>query len=327
MNNKDLHAARKGKNNEFYTQMADITKEMNNYTDHFKGKIVYCNCDDPKESKFFDYFTKRFHGLGLNKVITTCYKNSNWKHFSKHNSDQAVWLEYKGDLIEGKRKPDLDKTSVKPLIEDGDFRSDECVALLKEADIVVTNPPFTLFRDYIELLMNNNKKFIVLGNMNAITVKSIFPYFKQNKIWYGPSINSGDREFGVPDDYPLTAAGCRTDENGKKFVKVKGVRWFTNLDFKQRYEDIPLTQTYSPSKHPNYDECDAINVDAVDDIPRDYKGVMGVPISFMDKWNPDQFEILGLDDHTLEFPKWRGRGPNLNGEPRYRRIMIRNKRI
>lgn len=199
--------------------------------------------------------------------------------------------------------PDWDKVDVKPLHGDGDFRSAECIELLKQADIVVTNPPFSLFREYVAQLIAYNKKFLIIGNQNAITYKEIFPLIKGNKLWLGCSIHSGDREFGVPDDYPLMAANSRIDENGKKYIRVKGVRWFTNLDYKERHEELILYKRYNPEEYPKYDNYDAINVDKTADIPCDYDGVMGVPITFLDKYNPEQFEIVefrkGIDGKDL----------------------------
>ena len=180
------------------------------------------------------------------------------------------------------------------LMGDGDFRSDECLVLLDEADIVVTNPPFSLFREYVATLMGHDKKFIIIGNVNAITYKEFFPLLKDNKVWIGASIHSGDRKFYVPDDYPLNAAGCGIDEDGRRFIRVKGIRWYTNLDIKQRHEEMILVQRYTPEKYAHFDNYDAINIDATADIPCDYEGVMGVPITFMDKYSPDQFEIIGL---------------------------------
>ena len=291
--NRNLSQARTAKKDEFYTQLVDIERELAHYSNHFQGKVVLCNCDDPRVSNFFHYFSHRFEALGLKKLIATCYKNQQPDIFSRHDSEKAVYLEYNGDL-DGSRTPDADEIGVKSLQGDGDFRGEECIELLKQADVVVTNPPFSLFREYVAQLIEYDKKFLIIGNINAVTYKEIFKYIKEDKIWLGPSIQSGDREFGVPDHYPLQAAGYRIDDNGKKFIRVKGVRWFTNLDHSKRHEDLVLYKQYSLDEYPKYDNYDAINVSKTKDIPADYAGVMGVPITFLDKYNPDQFEIVGV---------------------------------
>lgn len=293
--NRNLNQAARAKKDEFYTQLSDIEKELKYYRKHFKGKVVYCNCDDPRISNFFHYFSYNFEKLGLRKLITTCYKNKELNLFSRNDSDEAIALQYEGDKS-GTGVPDLEEIGVSPLKGDGDFRSDECIELLKKSDIVVTNPPFSLFREYVAQLMAYKKKFLIIGNQNAVTYKEIFPLIKNNKIWYGASIHSGDREFGVPDNYPLNAATHRTDEQGRNFIRVKGVRWFTNLDFKERHEDLILYKKYTPEEYPSYDNYEAIEVSKTKDIPMDYEGAMGVPITFLDKHSPDQFEILGITD-------------------------------
>jgi hypothetical protein len=269
--NTNLHKAKTGKNDEFYTQLTDIEKELKHYKEHFKDKIVYCNCDDPRVSNFFHYFSYKFESLGLKKLIATCYKSQNMDLFSDNKTEQAIYLEYNGDK-NGDSIPNPDEIDIKYLNGDGDFRSDECIELLKQADIVVTNPPFSLFRDYVAQLVEYDKKFIIIGSLNALTYKDIFKLIKDNKIWLGRSISSGDREFRVPDYYPLSAAGSRVDEDGNKYIRVKGVRWFTNLDFKERYEDLILYRTYNETDYPKYDNYDAINVDKTKDIPVDYAG-------------------------------------------------------
>lgn len=328
--NKRLRSASTAKKDEFYTQLSDIEKELKHYKNHFKGKVIYCNCDDPRTSNFFHYFSYNFEKLGLKKLITTCYKNQNMDLFSQNDSEQAIYLEYDGDK-NGNNIPESKEIGIKPLKGDGDFRSKECIELLKQADIVVTNPPFSLFREYVAQLTEYDKKFLIIGNMNAITYKEIFKLIKENKLWLGASIHSGDREFGVPDDYPLNAASCRIDNEGKKFIRVKGVRWFTNLDYKERHEDLILYKQYSPEEYPAFDHYDAINVDKTKDIPMDYKGLIGVPITFMDKYNPDQFEILdGLNRYSiLEGPTEKTQGKYLaqvNGSPIYVRIVIKNRK-
>lgn len=291
--NQSLQQARSSKKDEFYTQLSVIEKELKHYKKHFKGKVVYCNCDDPRVSNFFHYFSYNFEKLGLKKLITTCYKNKNMDLFSRNDSEKTVYLEYEGDK-NNNNVPDLEEIESKSLNGDGDFRSKECIELLRQADIVVTNPPFSLFREYVAQLVEHDKKFLIIGNVNAITYKEIFQLIKEDKLWLGPSIHSGDREFGVPDDYPLNAAGFRIDEQGKKYIRVKGVRWFTNLDFKERHDNLILYKSYNPEDYPKYDNFDAIEVSKTKDIPADYDGIMGVPITFLDKYNPDQFDIVGI---------------------------------
>lgn len=291
--NKNLHQAKNAKKDEFYTQLADIENELKHYKDHFRGKTVFCNCDDPRVSNFFHYFSHRFESLGLKKLITTCYKNQNMDLFSTHENEKAVMLEYNGDK-NGDKTPNAEEIGIIELQGDGDFRSAESIELLKQADIVVTNPPFSLFREYLDQLMEYDKKFIILGNMNAITYRDVFKYIKDDRLWLGPSITSGDREFQVPEDYEMKASGQRIDESGKKFIRVKGVRWFTNLDHSKRHEELDLFKEYTPEEYPKYYNFNAINIDKTKEIPCDYAGAMGVPITFLDKYNPDQFEILGL---------------------------------
>ena len=291
--NQNLHIAMQQSRDEFYTQRSDIENELRHYSDHFRGKIVYCNCDDPRVSSFFHYFSYNFERLGLKKLIAACYKNQDRDLFSRHDSERAIWLEYNGNT-KGDRVPDIDDIGIREFEGDGDFRSAECIELLRQSDIVVTNPPFSQFRDYVAQLMEYNKKFLIIGNVNAVSYKEIFPLIMNNRVWLGPSITSGYREFGVPDHYPLTAATHRIDENGNKFVRVKGVRWFTNLDHKKRHEELILYKAYSPEEYPAYDNYAAINVDKTAEIPMDWFGTMGVPITFLDKHNPEQFEIVGI---------------------------------
>ncbi len=318
--NVDLTIAKKRKKDEFYTQLTDIENEMRHYKAHFKGKTVLCNCDDPRSSNFFKYFSERFEALKLKKLIATCYKSQDVDLFSQGTSERAVYQIYEGDK-NGNLVVDDDEVGVRELRGDGDFRSPECIELLKEADIVVTNPPFSLFREYLQTLVKHGKKFIIIGNVNAITYKEVFPLIRVNEIWLGASIHSGDREFGVPEDYPLQAASSRVDDKGRKYIRVKGVRWFTNLDYPLRHETLPLYKTYSPEEFPKYDNYDAIEVGKTSDIPMDYEGVMGVPITFMDKYSPDQFEIVG-NEEMLEIPRGRG---YVNGKRMYGRIFIRNR--
>ena len=332
MVNKNLGTAKKAKKDEFYTRLEDINNELRHYKEHFRGKTVLCNCDDPRVSNFFTYFAYNFESLGLKKLITTCYKNQNADLFSQNECERAVYLEYEGDK-NGNHIPDAEEIGVKPLEGDGDFRSKECIKLLDEADIVVTNPPFSLFREYVAQLIEHGKQFLIIGNVNAITYKEIFPLIRDNRLWMGASIHSGDRKFWVPDNYELNAAGCGIDETGRKYIRVKGVRWFTNLDYKERHEDLILYKLYSPEVYPTYDNYEAINVDKTSDIPCDYDGVMGVPITFLDKYNPEQFDILGMcasagyNANIVGIPFRGGRDarPLVNGKNTYARIFIQKK--
>lgn len=321
MANKNLNQAKNAKKDEFYTQLVDIENELKHYKEHFKDKVVLCNCDDPRVSNFFHYFSYNFERLGLKKLITTCYKNQERDLFSQNDSERAIWLEYNGDK-NNNRVPDPDEIGINYFQGDGDFRSKECIELLKQADIVVTNPPFSLFREYVAQLIEYDKKFLIIGNVNATSYKEVFHLIKKEKLWLGASIHSGDREFGVPQDYPLNAAGFRVDEKGNKFIRVKGVRWFTNLDYKERHENLILFKKYTPEEYPKYDNYDAINVDKTADIPADYNGAMGVPITFLDKYNPEQFEIIG-NEYDLNIEKGRG---YINGKRMYSRIFIRRRK-
>lgn len=292
MANANLHKAKDAKNDEFYTQLTDVAKELMHYKEHFKDKIVFCNCDDPTWSAFWKYFHLNFEELGLKKLISTHYDRE----------ETTYKMEY-----EGGDDNNIEAGVITPLEGNGDFRNQECIDLLDEADIVVTNPPFSLFREFVSILMEHNKNFIIIGNMNALTYKEIFPLFKNNQLWYGASIHSGDRKFGVPEWYPLNASGCGIDEDGQRYIKVKGVRWFTNLDYPARHEKLTLWKKYTSEEYPTYDNYDAINVNKYRDIPIDYNGVMGVPITFMDFYCPEQFEIVafrkGEDGKDLVFTK------------------------
>ncbi len=328
--NSDLHKAKNAKKDEFYTQLVDIEKELTHYKEHFKDKVVYCNCDDPRTSNFFHYFSYNFEKLGLKKLITTCYKNQNMDLFSRHDVEQAIYLEYRGDK-NGNKVPDPEEIGMVHLKGDGDFRSQESINLLKQADIVVTNPPFSLFREYVAQLIEYDKKFVIIGNLNAVTYKEMFKLIKENKMWFGHSIHSGDREFGIPKDYPIKATSSRVDKEGKKFIRVKGVRWFTNLYYKERHEDLILYKTFNAKDYPKYDNYDAINVDKTKDIPVDYKGFMGVPITFLDKYNPDQFEMFGImntgeENRGIRYKNTLHGRPIINGVEKYLRILIKNKK-
>jgi len=375
MANRDLTNAKRAKKDEFYTQFTDIEKEVEAYLEYdpdtFRGKVVYCNCDDPFESNFFRYFALNFNRLGLKQLITTSYKpspvaNTQLELFGSNDTSAQLKGRQKvtanrfvinevGDM-DGDGEFTLkdialqlkanENNELAPLEGDGDFRSDECIALLEQADIVVTNPPFSLFREYVRQLVDYDKQFLIIGNMNAITYKEIFPLIKDNKLWLGPSITSGDREFQVPDDYPITAAGWRIGEDGKKYLRIKGVRWFTNLDHGRRHEPLPLMSMAdnrkfnkkvqkNPNSYKKYDNYDAIEVPYTNAIPSDYEGVMGVPISFLDKYCPEQFEILGSDYNVKEgllpelvSPKWKGKLDRgyINNKRLYTRLFIRKKK-
>lgn len=290
--NKSLHAAKASKKDEFYTQLSDIEKELKHYKEYFKGKVVLCNCDDPRVSNFFHYFSYNFEGLGLKKLIATCYKNQNPGLFSEHDSEKAIYLEYTGDK-DGNRVPDPEEIGIKHLNGDGDFRSVECIELLKQADIVVTNPPFSLFREYVEQLIKYEKKFLIIGTTNGISYKEIFNLIKDNKIWLGNGFEHGNAYFKTPygENY---ASGVYNPETG--LVKFRNVAWFTNLEHQKRHETLILFRNYNPEEHPQYDNYDAIEVSKIKNIPMDYDDAMGVPVTFLEKYNPDQFEILGITD-------------------------------
>ncbi|WP_171962006.1 type II toxin-antitoxin system RelB/DinJ family antitoxin [Bordetella trematum] len=350
--NATLNRAFIVKKDEFYTQYEDVAREMLKHRAHLKGKTVLCNCDDPFESAFFRFFVLHFDKLELAGLTSTCYMGSpiagrEYPLEGAASAYKAVVTEIPNEAV---LRPDgsldlealfaMPGNSLMYLDGDGDFRSDECEALLKEADIVATNPPFSLFREYISLLELHEKNFIILGNMNASTYKEVFPLFRDNKIWYGESIRSGDRKFYVPDSYPLNAAGCGIDERGRRFIRVKGVRWFTNLDTNRRHEPIVLTKRYIHEEYPRYENYDAIDVGRTQNIPLDYHGIMGVPITFLDKYSPDQFEIIMLANGNArtnvpknllaevgyrQHPEDRGGVGIINGRRVYARILIRRK--
>lgn len=333
--NQNLSAAKKAKQDEFYTQYIDIQKEIEAYLEFdantFRGKVVYCNCDDPFESNFFKYFAANFNKLGLKRLICTSYDGSpvagQMELFDEYNEGNSQRKKPKGiavivdqvkdenndgavDIEDVKlflRRNKANRIALKGNNEypGGDFRSSECVEFLKQADIVVTNPPFSKFKEYLAQLVAYEKELLIIGNLQAITYLETFPLIKDDKLWLGPSITSGDREFRVPDHYPLNAAGWRVDEQGGKYIRVKGVRWYTNLDHGRRHEDLKLmsmadnirfNKKLGGKPYQRYDNFDAIEVPATDAIPFDYEGIMGVPVSFLDKYNPDQFEILGNSD-------------------------------
>ena len=347
--NKNLHSANKAKKDEFYTQLVDIENELRHYRKHFNGKVVFCNCDDPYESNFFKYFAMNFNQLGLKKLIATCYSGSPIADTQMSLFDEEQPKEKKtrvphkivitevtdmnGDgainLADVEYLLKNDKNVLTRLNGNGDFRSEECIALLEEADIVVTNPPFSLFREYVAQLVEYQKSFLIIGNQNAITYKEIFKLIKENKIWLG--FKSGHTLFAVPETYSipdfydkndkskLRSNGYIIDVNGKLWRNLGNICWFTNLDHSKRHEDIDLYKTYNPEEYQTYDNYDAINCDLVANIPIDYDGIIGVPISFLDKYNPEQFEIVkfrkGDDDKDL----------SINGKCPYFRILIRRK--
>ena len=317
--NSNLRNAKKAKNDEFYTQLTDIEKEMKHYADFFKGKVVYCNCDDARDSNFFKYFSDRFEELGLKKLITTGYKAEG----------KGVVLIYEGDK-NGNRIVEDSEIVVRELEGNGDFRSAECIEFLKEADVVVTNPPFSLFREYVAQLMEYGKKFIILGNNNAITYKEIFPYIKNNELWLGIHSNK-TMDFGMPNTYEK----WDRIENGVKIGKVPAISWFTNIPHNHRNTPLDLFRRYSVEDYPKYDNYDAIEVSRVENIPMDYDGVMGVPITFLTKYCPTQFEIVGMSAgnsavnhfgdsaNYVKHPNDRGGCGVINGERVYARFLIK----
>lgn len=326
--NRNLHQAKSAKKDEFYTQLPDIERELKHYKQHFKGKVVYCNCDDPRVSNFFHYFSFNFEKLRLKKLIATCYKNQDMELFSRNDSEQAIYLEYEGDKNKN-NEPDPEEIGIKHLKGDGDFRSDECIELLKQADIVVTNPPFSLFREYVAQLIEDNKKFIIIGSYNAITYKEIFPLIKDNKLWLG---YTHPEKFIVPDDYEQREFRSWRDENGVNWRSLGNACWFTNLDISKRHEALILYKTYNPDEFPAYDNYNAIEVSKTKDIPADYDGAMGVPITFLDKHNPEQFEIIGATESEgkgfscgLWKPKSGVAQAAINGRRVYKRLFIRNR--
>ncbi len=336
-NNKALAAANKAKKDEFYTQLDDIANELKHYAAHFRGKTVFCNCDDPYESNFFKFFASKFNAWGLNKLIATCYKSSLVARgefdFDGEGESKAHKIvitrvdDFNGDgaidILDVEYLLRNDKNTLTRLRGDGDFRSDECVELLKEADIVVTNPPFSLFREYVAQLVEYEKKFLIIGNKNAITYKDIFPLIKENRLWVGVTPMTKDLHFIIPDAYIKEIQVQKRDtaittDNGRILGRSPSI-WFTNLDHKKRHEPLDLYKRYSPEEYPKYDNYDAINVDKTSDIPMDYDGVMGVPITFMDKYCPEQFDIVG-NEYSLNIEKGRG---YVKGKRMYSRIFIR----
>lgn len=319
--NSLLRKARKNKMDEFYTQLVDIENELKYYSSHFKDKVVYCNCDDPLISNFYKYFVENFSELGLKKVIASCYFENQDNLFSYNDgyNKKGYYYEYTGNISEKKYPDDSDLMYFEG---NGDFRSSESISLLKKADIIVTNPPFSLFREHVEQLNTYNKKFLVIGNINAITYREIFNLIKQNKTWLGINYGRGISGFIVPEHYELYGTETRIDNEGNRIISANNCLWLTNLDNYKRHTDIQLTKTYENNEedYPEYDNYNGINVNKTKDIPADYSGVMGVPITFLTKFNPDQFEIVkfrkGDDEKDL----------SVNGKTPYFRVLIRNKR-
>ena len=364
MANSNLTSAKKAKNDEFYTQFHDIQKEIQAYLDYdagtFRDKVVYCNCDDPFESNFFRYFVLKFKELGLKRLITTSYKPS-----PVANTQLALFGDDK-TIIPAKGRPKITANKFvinevgdingdgsfdlkdiaeqlkanknnewSPLNGDGDFRSEECIELLKQSDIVVTNPPFSLFREYVKQLMDYGKKFCIIGNMNAITYKEIFPLIKDNKVWLGNKTSSQQMFLKAPEEYTKKVMNTRPkgmwwrEIDGEVMVGVHTALWFTNLDHGRRHQPIPLMTMddnikFAKAQYPKYDNYDAIEVSRTMQIPSDYDGIMGVPISFLDKYSPEQFEILGIDRYIEDNPNY-GHRFHINGKEVYARILIRNR--
>lgn len=316
--NKLLQKAKKSRSDEFYTQYADIVRELQHYETQFQGKIVYCNCDDPANSNFYRYFTLNFNALGLKKVIASCYKESSSDLFSQGEWQHGFYCEYTG-------AQDADGSPIPPELHsfsgNGDFRSHESVELLKESDVVVTNPPFSLFREFVEQLKKYNKQFLIIGNVNAITYKEIFQLIQTNQIWLGVNLGRGISGFIVPSHYELYGTEVSQDEDGNAVVATNNCLWLTNLELSKRHKSLDLKKEYhgNEDKYPKFDNCDGINVNRTQDIPADYTGLMGVPITFLHKYNPDQFEII-------RFRKGEdGKDLSINGKCPYFRILIKNR--
>jgi len=305
MSNKNLQNACKAKNDEFYTQITDIAKELQHYRKQFAGKTVFCNCDDPHKSGFFKYFALHFDFLGLKKLIATCYAGT--PTATPHNIEITQTANH--------------STRLKG---DGDFRSQECIEILKEADIVVTNPPFSLFREYVAQLVEYEKQFLIIGHQNAITYKNIFRLIRDNKLWIGCN-NFDNSRFIMPSHYDITKSKYAYEEKGIKYGRVSGLRWYTNLDHKKRHENIALCKKYTAENYPKYDNYNAINVNKTHEIPEDYAGITGVPITFLDKYNPKQFEILA-QMATTKIDEFNYGYPYVKGNRIYARILIKRKK-
>lgn len=319
--NKLLQKAKKSKSDEFYTQLCDIESELHHYKNHFAGKVVYSNCDDPRISNFVKFFYTNFENLGLKRLLASCYEERVDDFFESKTQElngYGLSFNYSGTK-EHEEKPISDNVVI--LRGDGDFRSPESIELLKQSDIVVTNPPFSLFREYVDQLVKYEKKFLIIGNVNAITYKEIFKLIKENKAWLGVNLGRGVSGFIVPQHYELYGTEARIDQRGNRIISPNNCLWLTNLDTARRHDHIPLIKKYvgNEDQYQKYDNYDGINVNKTQDIPSDYNGAMGVPITFLHKFNPDQFEIIkfrkGDDEKDL----------SINGKCPYFRILIKRK--
>lgn len=308
--NSNLHKAKNEKNNEFYTQLVDVARELMHYKEYFQGKVVFCNCDDPTWSAFWKYFHLNFEALGLKRLIST--------HYNK--TAPTYKIIYAGGDDENTEVGD--KTTLKG---NGDFRSQECIELLKEADIVCTNPPFSLFREYIAQLMEYSKKFLIIGNRNNVICKEVFPLICNNRMWLGNGFQNGNAYFGIPEDADTSVYAKGVYNETTKLVKFRNCVWLTNMDLAKRHERIVLWKKYTPANFQKYDHYNAINVNRISEIPVDYEGEMGVPISFIDRYCPEQFEIIGLDRYTVPKEFLVGGRLAINGKSCYARILIRRK--
>lgn len=318
--NQLLQKAKKSKSDEFYTQLCDIERELQYYQDCFADKVVYCNCDDPRTSNFFRYFATNFHKLGLKKLIASCYVEDTYDLFNIQDSEKGFYCEYNGESGIQFNPSDVEIEYFKG---NGDFRSQECIELLKQSDIVVTNPPFSLFREFVAQLVKYDKQFLIIGNVNAITYKEIFDLIQKDKVWLGVNLGRGISGFIVPEHYDLYGTEVSVNSEGQTIIATNNCLWLTNLELKQRNEELDLSKEYAGNEndYPKYDNCDGINVNKTQDIPKDYNGLMGVPITFLHKYNPAQFEIVKFrkgDD---------GKDLSVNGKCPYFRILIKNRRV
>lgn len=328
--NRSLQSAKATKQDEFYTQLPDIEKELKHYTAHFKGKTVFSNCDDPRVSNFFRYFLNNFEKLGLNRLITTCYKNEQPDLFSTNEAERGIYFDYSGEQ-KGTRLPNPERIRPNELRGNGDFRSLECVELLRQSDIVVTNPPFSLFREYVQQLIGNDKKFLIIGNQGAISYKEIFEPIKEDKMWIG---YTHPVAFMVPDHYEMREVRSWRDADGANWRSLGNACWYTNLDIQKRHEELITVKKYSREAYVEYDNYNAIEISRYKDIPSDYHGVMGVPVTFLDHYNPDQFEIVGADYEVKQglLPemlkkKWSGKIDRgyVNGKRCFARVFVRRR--
>ena len=318
--NQLLQKAKKSKSDEFYTQLCDIERELQYYQDRFTNKVVYCNCDDPRTSNFFRYFATNFHKLGLKKLIASCYVEDTYDLFNIQDSEKGFYCEYNGESGIQFNPSDVE---IEYFRGNGDFRSLECIEFLKQSDIVVTNPPFSLFREFVAQIVKYDKLFLIIGNVNAITYKEIFDLIQKDKVWLGVNLGRGISGFIVPEHYDLYGTEVSVNSEGQTIIATNNCLWLTNLELKQRNEELDLSKEYAGNEndYPKYDNCNGINVNKTQDIPRDYDGLMGVPITFLHKYNPNQFEIVKFrkgDD---------GKDLSVNGKCPYFRILIKNRRV